>query len=130
MELEGSEGKLSQIAGGRLTQPFSPFLVPAGEHRCFGYLLRLPSHEGHWVSILPSSILHFNPAHPYHPIGSANAAALLCDSLFPCPFELTSGDVENLLTACAIDSSTSNLCLFQGEWGCFLIGDLLERLQA
>ena len=100
-EIEGSDRKMSLTGGGRLAQPFSPFCVPSGEYRCVGYLLRIPSYGGHWVSILPPSALYFNPAHPLHPTGSTTAAALMCDSMFPCPFEIRCNELELLLTACS-----------------------------
>ena len=36
------------------------------------------------------------------------AEALLCDSLYTCPFVLTRDDVEHLLTACALDTVVLN----------------------
>ena len=39
------------------------------------------------------------------------------------PFVISMTEVEQLLTACAVDRGTRNPSQFQGDWGCFLIGD-------
>ena len=120
-ELEGNASKASVCSGGRLSQPFSRHCVPAGEYACCGYLLRIPSHGGHWIAVLPGSALQSDPMlasvhEPFLP------EALLCDSLYNCPFVLTRDDVEHLLTTCALDCAVLNPRLFQGEWGCFFVG--------
>ena len=87
-----------------------------------GYLLRIPSHGGHWITLLPGRALNFNPAHPHLRGDSETPAALLCDLLYPCPHVVSKEDVELLLMTCAIDIASLHPYHFQGSWGCFLIG--------
>ena len=124
-ELQGTLGKMSVVSGGRFHAPFANYVVPSGTYDCVGYLLRLPSHGGHWIAVLPGFVLDFNPAHPTAHISRSHChhAAILCDSMFPCPFVITMADVECLLLASAMAAVTRNPSQFQGDWGCFLLGD-------
>ena len=122
-ELQGTSTKICVLPGGRFRSPFAPYVLPASAYDCVGYLLRIPSHGGHWIAIVPKSVLSYNPAHPTTICASYEEGALLCDSLYPCPFLISLSELECLLTAVAVDTGTRNPSQFQGKWGCFLIGD-------
>ena len=112
-EIEGTAGRDAVVSGGRLHAPFGDHVVAEGCFHSVGYLLRLPSHGGHWVSIVPSVFADVSA--PAHILG------LLCDSLYRSPFSLTQKDIEELLVACAMDCAHAAVSDFQGEWGCFLV---------
>ena len=51
-------------------------------------------------------------------------AAVLCDSLYPVPFSVSQPEVEELLTACALDNADrigTDPNAFSAEWACFLV---------
>ena len=77
-----------------------------GDFRSVAYLLRLPSHGGHWISILSPG--------PNFPL------PLLCDSLYSKPFDILPEEIEQLLQASAIDAAHCSIDAFNVEWGCFL----------
>ena len=86
---------------------------PQGYQETVGYLLRLPDHGGHWITLLPSKVVNAKtPAH-----------ALLCDSLYPAPFLLTSTETQQLLQAFEIDASTSQ-DNYNPDFVCFLVGPI------
>ena len=70
------------------------------------YLLRIPSHGGHWIAILSS--------------GTNCPLPLLCDSLYSEPFDIIPEETEQLLQASAIDAAHCSIDAFRAEWGCFL----------
>ena len=107
MDIEGSDGKMSMTAGGRLQNPFGDFVLHEGCYRVVGYLLRLPSHGGHWVSILPASACE--------PLADSRAG-ILCDSLYKRPFGLYAEQLEQLLQACALQQAHGH------GHACFLAG--------
>ena len=77
-----------------------------GDFRSVAYLLRLPSHGGHWISILSP--------------GTNFPLPLLCDSLYSKPFDILPEEIEQLLQASAIDAAHCSIDAFRAEWGCFL----------
>ena len=91
--------------------PFANHTLPDGYQKPVGYLLRIPSHGGHWITLLPSKVV--DPKSP--------ACALLCDSLYPAPFLLTNMETQELLQAFAIDASTSQHD-YNPDFVCFLVG--------
>ena len=93
--------------------PFGNHIVPQGSQKTVGYLLRLPSHGGHWITLLPSGVV--SAASPAH--------ALLCDSLYPAPFLLTREETEQLLQAFVIDAPTSQDD-YNTDFACFLVGSI------
>ena len=105
---------MSVEAGGRLTSAFRDHVVAEGVFRCAAYILRLPSHGGHWVTIVP----------PYMDDATtrADTVVLLCDSMYTAPFLLTNDSCEDLLTTCAMDAAHAAVSAFGCEWGCFLMG--------
>ena len=113
-DIEGSEGKMTILAGSRLTEPFADHVIREGAYATHGYVLRHPNYGGHWLSLLP---IHFTGA-PNKP----DTVALLCDSLYEAPFELTQEQTEQLLQASALDAATS-LSDFNNDFGCFLVGE-------
>jgi len=108
LDLEGGQGSSSVAGGGRLEMPFRDHITAEGIFHCVGYILRLPSHGGHWVAVLPPSV--------------ADSPALLCDSLYASPFTLNGIEVEELLLTCALDAAHSPVNAFAVHWGCFLAG--------
>ena len=90
----------------RLVDPFGTHTTADGVFQSIAYLLRLPSHGGHWISLLSAS--------PSCPL------PLLCDSLYSSPFEITTEEIEQLLQASAIDAAHCSIDAFTAEWGCFL----------
>ena len=91
--------------------PFANHTLPGGYLKPLGYLLRIPSHGGHWISLLPSEF-----------VGAKSPnAALLCYSLCPAPFLLTTMETQTLLQAFAIDASTSQND-HNPDFVCFLVG--------
>ena len=76
VDLEGSDGSVAVVAGGRLDDPFKDYVSREGEFRCVGYLLRTPASGGHWAAMLPAL---------------ADGTSWLCDSLFPHVFRVVRG---------------------------------------
>ena len=111
-DIEGSAGKMSSLSGSRLANPFENYVIREGYHTIHGYVLRHPNHGGHWLSLLPASILG---------MADPTMGALLCDSLYPAPFVLTFEQTEQLSQASAVDAAT-NLSDFNSDFGCFLVG--------
>ena len=108
----------------RLQDPFSDFYFEHRRFRCVGYLIRTPQYNGHWIALLPYSVLNGADNHA--------AAGVLCDSMFPEPFSFTSENVEDLLTACALESvslqSRNDPNAYGIQWACFLITDAGQSL--
>jgi hypothetical protein len=103
----------------RLQDPFKDYIFNGMRYRTVGYLLRTPQGGGHWISVLPPIVFGMEP--------TGAVAGVLCDSLEASPFELTQTDLEDLLTACALegadlrdgrDPNAQNI-----RWGCFLVTD-------
>ena len=90
----------------KLVNPFGTHATAQGVFQSIAYLLRLPSHGGHWISLLSS--------------GANFPLPLLCDSLYSRPFEITTEEIEQLLQASAIDAAHCSIDAFTAEWGCFL----------
>ena len=111
-DIQGSDGRMSVLAVSRLDDPFADHVIREGTHTADGYLLRHPNHGGHWLSLIPA--LGVAPSNP-------NSVVLLCDSLYPAPFELTHEQTMQLLQASAVDAATS-LSDFNSDFGCFLVG--------
>ena len=103
---------MSIVSGSRLANPFESYIIQEGSHTAHGYLLRHPSYEGHWLSLLPANVMG---------IVDPSVGALLCDSLYPAPFELTIEQTQQLLQASAVDAATS-LSDSTFDFACFLVG--------
>jgi hypothetical protein len=114
VDIEGSVGRTSVVAGSRLVKPFDDYIVREGIHTTIGYLLRLPSHGGHWVCLLPGAISAVQ--------SDPSVDALLCDSLYSSLFLLRHEHTEQLLLACAVDAAHNSIDEFRCEFGCFLVG--------
>eukprot|EP00973_Karenia_brevis_P036465 5028376-Karenia_brevis.AAC.1 len=65
-------------AGNRFHIPFTDFYVEAATFLTVGYILRIPSHGGNWIALLPRS---------------CSREALLCDSLYSAPFYLNAEEL-------------------------------------
>ena len=113
-DLEGSAGTSSIVRGGRLLAPFESYIIAEGAFSCIGYLLRVPSYGGHWISLLP-------PVFP-EAIESATTAGILCDSMFPIPFAIEQKEIEDLLLAFAITAAAEDFDHSNAAWACFLVG--------
>ena len=111
-DIEGSDGKMSILAVSRLDNPFADHVIREGAHTADGYLLRHPSYGGHWLSLLPASLMGAS---------NPNTVALLCDSLYAAPFECNQEETMQLLQASAVDAATG-LSDFNNDFGCFLVG--------
>ena len=122
-DLQGGEGAASLLGGGRLEHPFRPHVVPQeGHFDAVGYLLRLPSHGGHWVTVVRLHLAAGDIA-----VDTIDAVALLCDSIHPHPFLLQASELDQLLLACAFDAVSGmdvHYLDFQPQWCCFLLGVL------
>ena len=113
-DIEGSPEAASVVPGGRLVNLFQDYIISEGVFKCVGYLLRIPTCGGHWISVVPVSTSSV-------PL-LGHVRALLCDSLYSSPFMLTQHQAEDMLTACAIDAAHASIDAFNTDWGCFLIG--------
>ena len=103
----------------RLSQPFSRYVEHGMQFNTVGYLLRTPQYGGRWISLLSLAAAELE--------SSDACAALLCDSMCPTPFIVTQPEIEDLLTACALESmamhATGNVNAVGIRWGCFLVTD-------
>ena len=90
----------------RLVDPFGIHTTAEGVLQSIAYLLRLPSHGGHWISLLSS--------------GTNLEFPLLCDSLYSKPVDMIPEKIEQLLQASAIDAAHCSIDAFTAGWGCFL----------
>ena len=109
----------SSAAESRLQTPFRDFESERIRYRAIGFLIRTPQCGGHWISVLPPSILGSE--------SEGSAKGVLCDSLWPFPFRLVQHHLEELLLACALEG-TSRLAAgdphgMRLRWGCFLVTD-------
>ena len=91
------------------------------------YILRTPLDTpeagGHWIALLPVEVLGHETC--------MDRAALLCDSLLPHPFYLSSAETESRLTTCAIANAADlqyNENAVHSSWACFLITDEGQRM--
>jgi hypothetical protein len=103
------------VPRGRFEQPFAEHAIPDGIFKVVGYLLRIPTHGGHWIALAP----------PEEASDCDAGCATLCDSLFPAPVLLQRDEMLQLLTAAAFDGAAArhfNANGFNSEWGCFLAG--------
>ena len=126
-DLQGGDGASSMMVVDRFSEPFADQVLPGeGAYQTLGYLLRLPSSGGHWVSVLAAPL-----APPSRLIRDApEFAAYLCDSLHPAPFGLQTDEVGELLLACAFEAirgADVDLHSFHPDWCCFLLGLPLYR---
>ena len=117
-DIEGTEDRASLLPGSRLQEPFREYVVETGSYKTVGYLLRVPQHGGHWITLLPGRVVT--------PASCGNT--LLCDSIHRCPFVLTQTETESLLVACAIDSATG-ACHDRTGFVCFLVAEAKPRVQ-
>ena len=62
----------------RFDEPFCQHVMPTGIHKVVGYLVRVPLHGGHWITLLPGRVVRL----PF----ASSAQAVLCDSMHPQPF--------------------------------------------
>ena len=92
-------------------QPFLNYRLPKGYLKPFGYLLRIPSYGGHWITLLRNNSEDMGP----------DDGPLLCDSLLPAPFVLTKAETRQLLLAFAIDACTTQH-EYTPAFVCFLVG--------
>jgi hypothetical protein len=116
-DLEGSPSRTSVAAGGRLVEPFADYLIKEGVHTCVGYLLRIPSAGGHWVSVVPGALVSEASS-----LQEAAPDALLCDSLHNLPFSLSGEQVEQLLQASALSAANAAVAEVAIDFACFLVG--------
>ena len=91
--------------------PFLNYRLPSGYLKPFGYLLRIPSYGGHWITLLRNNSEDMRP----------DDGPLLCDSLLPAPFVLTEAETRKLLLAFAIDACTTQN-EYTPDYVCFLVG--------
>ena len=94
----------------RWEEPFCEHVVPTGYHKVVGYLLRVPLHGGHWITLLPARVMTM----------VSPAETLLCDSMHPEPFLLTREETRQMLRACADDATTGE-CHSKTGFVCFLV---------
>ena len=114
-DLEGGAERASVVARGRIEAIFADHVIREGTFRVVGYLLRVPDHNGHWIALVP----------PEREAEQHAGSALLCDSLYPQPFLLQRDEVQQLLTAAAVDGAAARQFdpyAFNANWGCFLAG--------
>ena len=105
-------------ADSRLASPWAPLNLASGTFRAVTYILRTPQAGGHWIALLPSSLLD--------PEMTVGGASILCDSLKPHPFLLSLDETEHLLVACALEACARQRQDGHGRdirWGCFLVTD-------
>ena len=118
-DLQGGEGAASMVVADRFTNPFADHVLHEGAFTAIGYMLRIPSSGGHWVTILNPEFL------PTHGTDlPTDCAAVLCDSLFPVPFTLNLDELGELLLASAFDSLQGeqvDVQHFRPQWCCFLL---------
>ena len=111
-------------ATARLQRPFSDLYFENMRFRSVGYLLRTPQCGGHWIAVLPSIVLGVAESYA--------VAGVLCDSLESAPFHLPEHDLEDLLTACALEGAALEAAADPNarnlRWGCFLVTDSGEAL--
>ena len=103
------------VPRGRLELPFADHAIHEGVYRVAGYILRIPSHGGHWIALMP----------PENSTDRDAGCAMLCDSLYPAPMLLNREEMQQLLMAAAFDAAAArrfNPCGFNSQWGCFLAG--------
>ena len=95
----------------------SPFALHYGDGFSYApaaYILRTPQSGGHWIALLPPSVLNLEV--------SEAATSVLCDSLESIPYVLTFAETENLLTACALEGVRADAGFGHDiSWGAFLI---------
>ena len=96
----------------RFDEPFCQHVMPTGIHKVVGYLVRVPLHGGHWITLLPGRVV-------WLPVASS-AEAVLCDSMHPQPFLLSQEETKQLLQACASDAATAE-CHSTTGFVCFLV---------
>ena len=94
----------------RWKEPFCEHVVLTGSHKVVGYLLRVPLHGGHWITLLPARVMTV----------VSSAETLLCDSMHPQPFLLTREETRQMLRACANDATTGE-CHSKTGFVCFLV---------
>ena len=95
----------------------SPFALHYGDGFSYApaaYILRTPQSGGHWIALLPPSVLNLEV--------SEAATSVLCDSLESIPYVFTFAETENLLTACALEGVRADAGFGHDiSWGAFLI---------
>ena len=111
-DLEGSDGRQSVVRCSRLEEPWADHITQAGIFSAAGYLMRLPSHGGHWIAVLPQP--------------GANDA-LLADSLFRAPFVVAQDELHSLLLATALGTPGPAEVYSDIQWACFLVGVQKDR---
>ena len=94
----------------RLDEPFCQHVLLTGSHIVVGYLLCVPLHGGHWITLLPGRMV----------TSASSGNTLLCDSLYRQPFLLVKEETQQLLRACAIDAATGD-CDSKHGFSCFLV---------
>ena len=117
-DIEGRDGRRSLLPGSRLAEPFREHLSLTGSHTAVGYLLRVPLHGGHWITLLPARMV----------TSTSSAKTLLCDSLYPRPFLLGQEETAQLLQACAIDADAGESYSTTG-FVCFLVAEAARSAQ-
>ena len=94
----------------RLDELFGQHVLLTGSHKVVGYLLCVPLHGGHWITLLPGRMV----------TSASSGNTLLCDSLYRQPFLLVKEETQQLLRACAIDAATGD-CDSKRGFSCFLV---------
>ena len=98
----------------RMLSPFAPHYSEDSNYASAAYILRTPQSGGHWIALLPPSVLNLDV--------SEAATSVLCDSLQSVPYVLTFAETENLLTACALEGVRADAGFGHDiSWGAFLI---------
>ena len=97
----------------RLFVPFQPHHTLTHIGQAAAYIIRLPSHGGHWVAILPRTVTSCTMPPSCH--------ALMCDSMYSTPHAMRLEDVTALLTICAHEQAFADAHGASCEWRCFLV---------
>ena len=96
----------------RFDEPFCQHVMLTGAPKLVGYLVRVPLHGGHWITLLPGRVVRL----PF----ASSAQAVLCDSMHPQPFLVSQEETKQLLQACASDAATGE-CQFTTGFVCFVV---------
>ena len=97
-----------------MLSPFAPHHSDGFIYTPAAYILRTPQSGGHWIALLPPSVLKAD--------ASEARVSVLCDSLQSRPYVLTFAETEDLLTACALEGVRADAAFGHDiSWGAFLI---------
>ena len=97
----------------RLFAPFQTHHAPTHSCNAAAYILRIPSHGGHWVAILPGTAVPGTT--------TLSCVAVMCDSVYPTPHAMEHEDVTALLTICAHEQAFADTHGGSCDWRRFLV---------